>query len=92
MIRLHGRLRCMTDAERAAVLAHIGEHTRLTRAEPACLSFDFTKSDDPLTFVAMEAFRDRAGFDAYQARTRQSAWFDATRDILRDFRVEKVGD
>lgn len=92
MIRLRGQLRCMTDAERAAVLAHRAEHVRLTRAEPACLSFDIAETDDPMTFEVMEAFRDREGFAAHQARTRESAWFAATRDILRDFRVEEVGD
>jgi quinol monooxygenase YgiN len=40
----------------------------------------------------MEAFRDRPSFDAHQARTRHSAWFAATRHILRDFRLEEVGD
>ena len=37
-------------------------------------------------------FRDRAAFDAHQARTRESAWFAATRGILRDFRIEEIGD
>jgi quinol monooxygenase YgiN len=92
MIRLRGQLRCMTDAERAAVLAHMADHIRLTRAEPACLSFDIAETDDPLVFEVMESFRNRAGFDAHQARTRDSAWFTATRGILRDFRIEEVGD
>jgi quinol monooxygenase YgiN len=92
MIRLRGQLRCMTDAERAAVLTHRDDHIRLSRAEPGCLSFELTDTDDPLTFEVMETFRDRAGFEAHQARTRASAWFAATRDILRDFRVEEVGD
>ena len=92
MIRLRGQLRCMNDAERATVLAHRTDHIRLTRAEPACLSFDIAETDDPLTFEVMEAFRDCEGFNAHQARTRQSPWFAATRDILRDFRVEEVGD
>jgi quinol monooxygenase YgiN len=92
MIRLRGQLRCMTDAEAAAVRAHVHDHIRLTRAEPACLSFDITETDDPLVFEVMEAFRDRAGFDAHQARTRESPWFTATRGILRDFRIEEVGD
>ena len=36
--------------------------------------------------------RDRAAFDAHQARTRDSAWFAAMRSILRDFRVEELRD
>lgn len=92
MIRLRGQLRCMTGQERAAVIGHVSEHIRLSRAEPACLSFDIAETDDPLVFEVMESFRDRAGFEAHQARTRDSAWFAATRHILRDFRVEEVGD
>jgi quinol monooxygenase YgiN len=92
MIRLRGQLRCMTPEERGAVLAHRAAHIRLSRAEPACLSFDIAETDDPLIFEVMESFRDRAGFDAHQARTRDSPWFAATRGILRDFRVEEVGD
>lgn len=92
MIRLRGQLRCMTGDERTAVLAHLADHIRLSRAEPSCLSFAITETDDPLVFEVMEAFRDRAGFDAHQARTRESPWFAATRGILRDFRIEEVGD
>lgn len=92
MIRLRGHLRCLTPDEAAAVRAHRAEHIRLTLAEPACLSFEIADTDDPLTFEVMEAFRDRAGFEAHQARTRDSAWFAATRSILRDFRVEEIGD
>jgi quinol monooxygenase YgiN len=92
MIRLRGQLRCLTGEERAAVMAHMADHIRLTRAEPACLSFDIAETDDPMVFEVMEAFRDRAGFDAHQARTRDSPWFAATRGILRDFRIEEVGD
>lgn len=92
MIRLRGQLRCMTEEERSAVISHIAEHIRLSRAEIACLSFDITETDDPLVFEVMESFRDRAGFEAHQVRTRASNWFAATRHILRDFRVEEIGD
>lgn len=92
MIRLRGQLRCMTGDEAAAVRAHMAEHIRLSRAEAACLSFDIAETDDPLVFEVMESFRDRAGFEAHQARTRASDWFAATRGILRDFRVEEIGD
>lgn len=92
MIRLRGQLICMTPEDRSAVLAHLPDHLALTRAEPGCLSFEITETEDPFTFEVMEAFRDRASFDAHQARTRDSAWFAATRHILRDFRLEEVGD
>lgn len=92
MIRLRGQLICMTDDEARAVRAHLADHLRLTRAEPGCLTFDVTETDDPMVWEVMEAFRDRAGFDADQARTRASGWYHATRGVQRDFRVEEVGD
>jgi quinol monooxygenase YgiN len=92
MIRLRGQLICMTEVEAQSVRAHLAEHLRLTRAEPGCLTFDVAQTDDPMVWEVMEAFRDRASFDAHQARTRDSVWFAATRGILRDFRMEEVGD
>ena len=92
MIRLRGQLICMTDGEADAVRAHLPEHLLQTRAEPGCLTFEVSPTDDPMVWEVMEAFRDRVSFDAHQTRTRDSAWFAATRGILRDFRLEEVGD
>ena len=92
MIRLRGHLRCLTEAEAATVKAHAPAHVAATRAEPGCLSFHIEPTDDPLTFAVDETFRDRASFDAHQARTRHSPWFAATRGILRDFRIEDLPD
>lgn len=92
MIRLRGQLICMTEDEAATVRRHLPEHIALTRAEPGCLTFDVSATDDPMVWEVMEAFRDRVSFDAHQARTRESAWFQATRGCLRDFRVEEIGD
>ena len=71
---------------------HLPQHIAASRAEPGCLSFDVTATDDPLMFEVMETFRTRADFDAHQTRTRASPWFDATRHILRDFRIEDLRD
>ena len=92
MIRLRGQLVCVTEDEVAAVNAHFATHIALTRAEPGCLSFDIDPTDDPMVFEVMETFRTRDDFNAHQTRTRASDWFQATRGILRDFRVEEVGD
>ncbi|WP_151717448.1 putative quinol monooxygenase [Gemmobacter serpentinus] len=92
MIRLRGQMICMNAEDRQAVLAHMQNHIALTRAEPGCLSFEISETEDAFAFEVMEAFRDRAAFDAHQARTRDSVWFQATRGILRDFRIEEVGD
>ena len=92
MIRLSGRLVCMTEEERAAVLLHRPGHEAATRTEPGCLSFAIDDTDDPMIFDVAESFRDRAAFNAHQSRTRDSVWFAATRHILRDFRVEELRD
>ena len=92
MIRLRGQLICMTEDEAQAVRLHLAAHLALSRAEPGCLTFDVSPGDDPMVWEVMEAFRDRASFDAHQARTRDSVWFAATRGILRDFKMEEVGD
>ena len=92
MIRLKGHLICMTPDEAQAVRDHLPEHIRLTRAEPGCLSFDVTQTDDPMIWDVQECFRTRADFDAHQTRTRASRWFEATRHTLRDFRVEELRD
>ena len=92
MVRLRGQMICMTEAERAALLTHLAAHAAMTRAAPGCLTCDISETDDPMVFEVMEAFRDRATFDAQQARARDSAWFAATRGILRNFRMEDIGD
>jgi quinol monooxygenase YgiN len=92
MIRLRGQLICMTEDEALAVRTHLPDRLSLTRAEPGCLTFDIDPTDDPMVFEVMETFRTRDDFNAHQTRTRTSAWFQATRSILRDFRVEEVGD
>ena len=92
MIRLRGQLICMTEAEADVVRLHLPEHIALTRAEPGCLTFDIAETDDPMVWEVMEAFRDRPSFEAHQTRNRASAWFAATRGILRDFRMEELGD
>lgn len=92
MIRLRGHLVCATEAEAQAIRAHHQAHITQSRAEPGCLTFDITPTDDPMVWEVMEAFRTRADFDAHQARTRESPWFEATRSILRNFRVEELRD
>ncbi len=92
MIRLRGHLICTTQAEAQIVRTHVAEHIRLSRAEPGCLTFEITQTDDPMVWEVMESFRTRADFYAHQTRTRASQWFAATSGILRDFRVEELRD
>jgi len=86
-VRLSGRLICATAAEAALVARHLPAHIALTRAEPGCLQFDVVRSGDPLVWRVEEAFRDRAAFDAHQARSRASAWHRRTAGIARAYQV-----
>lgn len=92
MIRLKGHLICMTEAEAQAVRLHLYQHIALSRAEPGCLAFEIEQTDDPMIWDVRESFRTREDFDAHQLRTRASPWFEATRHILRDFKVEELRD
>ena len=92
MIRLHGQLICKRQDEVQAVRNHLSLHLSLTRAEPGCLLFEVTETDDPMVWEVREAFRDHASFDAHQARTRDSVWFAATKEIKRDFRLDETSD
>ena len=76
----------MADADRASEL--LPEHIRLTRAEPGCLSFEVWRShSDPMRFGVHEVFRDRAAFDAHQARTKGSAWATGTQALVREYTI-----
>jgi quinol monooxygenase YgiN len=89
-ITLAGFLVCrsLEEADRAALL--LPEHIRLTRAEPGCLRFDVIRSmADPLRFAVFETFADRAAFDLHQTRTRASPWWQASRHIPRDYKIEE---
>ncbi len=92
MIRLRGHLICQTSKEAAAVRWNLPQHIAVSRASPGCLSFEVEQTDDPLVFEVMESFRTREDLEAHQARTHASPWFEATRQILRDYRVEELRD
>lgn len=87
MISLSGRLICANATEADLVRQHLPEHLRLTRAEPGCLSFQVSATDDPLIWQVAESFTDKAAFEAHQSRTRASAWHAATAHIRRDYRI-----
>lgn len=86
-VRLSGFLRCASGEDIQLVETHLPEHLRLTRAEPGCISFDVTQTDDPLIWRVEELFVDRAAFDFHQQRARASEWFAATSAIPRDYEV-----
>lgn len=86
-VRLSGFLRCASAEDIQLVETHLPAHLRLTRAEPGCISFDVTQTDDPLVWRVEELFVDRAAFDFHQQRTRASEWFTATSAIPRDYEI-----
>jgi quinol monooxygenase YgiN len=85
IVRLTGRLICADAAEARIVADHLPEHVRLSRAEPGCLRFDATPTDDPLIWQIDEAFANEAAFEAHQTRNRASVWWEKSRTIRRDF-------
>lgn len=87
---LSGHLVCASQAEADIVLAGLTEHIRLTRAEPGCLLFEVTQTDDPMVWRVEERFADGAAFEAHQTRVRDSAWGATTRGIRRDYAVSKL--
>ncbi|PYE36002.1 antibiotic biosynthesis monooxygenase [Rhizobium sp. PP-F2F-G38] len=86
-VRLSGFLRCSSMSDVEIVKHHLPEHLRLTSAEPGCLSFDVSQTDDPLVWRVKERFVDRTAFDFHQQRTRASGWFTATSAIARDYTI-----
>jgi quinol monooxygenase YgiN len=83
-IALTGRLICGTPENAALVERLLPEHSRLSRAEPGCLSVAVSRTEGPLIWQVAESFADRASFDAHQARTRASLWGRETAHIPRD--------
>lgn len=89
MIRLSGRLICQTHAEARRVAMALPDHIRLSRAEPGCVSFDVTPTQDPLIWDVSECFTDRTAFEAHQSRTAASDWAAQTAGITRDYTVSE---
>ena len=88
-VTLAGFLLCRSLDEADRVAAILPDHIRATRTEPGCLSFQVIRSmSDPLRFAVHEVFRDAAAFAHHQAAMRASAWWQATRHIPREYRME----
>ncbi|MBO9111414.1 MULTISPECIES: putative quinol monooxygenase [Agrobacterium] len=86
-VRLSGFLSCASVQDVQLVESHLPDHIRLTRAEPGCISFEVSQTEDPLIWRVEELFVDRAAFDFHQQRTRASKWFVATSAIPRDYEI-----
>lgn len=86
-VTLTGWLHCASEDQAARVRAALDEHVRLTRAEPGCISFVVTPTDDPMVWTVAEEFTGPAAFDAHQARAAASDWARLTAGIRRDYTV-----
>ncbi|WP_065328903.1 putative quinol monooxygenase [Tritonibacter mobilis] len=86
-VHLSGHLFCASAQERALVEQYLPEHIRLTRAEPGCVSFEVTQTDDPSVWRVEECFTDRAAFDAHQLRAGASLWGQKTQGIRRAYEI-----
>ncbi|MGL5011515.1 MAG: putative quinol monooxygenase [Paracoccaceae bacterium] len=90
IVHLIGQLTCATAEDIALVAKHLPTHIALSRAEPGCLSFNCTQTDDPMIWQVDETFTDQAAFDAHQTRTRASEWYRLTAHIPRHY-VTRTG-
>jgi quinol monooxygenase YgiN len=86
-VTLTGFLRCADQAEADRVRAALEAHIALTRAEPGCVSFEVTPTDDPLIWAVAEEFTDPAAFEAHQTRAAASDWARETAGITRDYKI-----
>ena len=87
MIRLTGTLTCITPDDLKIVETYLPEHTRLSRAEPGCLTFNVTQTANPLVWQLDETYTDRAAFEAHQTRNRASVWWEKSQNLRRDFQI-----
>lgn len=87
-VHLTGQLVCKNEDEARIVAVHLPEHIERTRAEPGCLSFTVTPSDDPLIWMVEERFEDRRVFELHQKRVAGSEWGRVTAGIERRYAVE----
>ncbi|QJU52693.1 antibiotic biosynthesis monooxygenase [Herbiconiux sp. KACC 21604] len=89
-VLLTGKLVCRDAADAGIVAALLPEHIELTRAEPGCLSFEVTATDDPLVWAVEERFASEDAFAAHQARVGASSWGRNTAAVGRHYEVRRV--
>ena len=69
-VALSGLLICADLDQLKIVLEYVPAHIAASRAEPGCLFFDITQSDDPLIWRVEELFASEAALAAHTARTK----------------------
>ena len=72
------------DAVRHALPVHI----QLTLAEPGCISFEVIEDENLAgRFLVSEVFETKQDFNAHQERTRNSSWFQLTKNFPREYSI-----
>ncbi|TIH27069.1 putative quinol monooxygenase [Subtercola vilae] len=87
-IHLTGELVCKTGEDALIVRRHLPEHVQRTRAEPGCVSFRVTPTEDPLIWSVEESFTDQRVFELHQTRVADSEWGRVTAGIERHYAIE----
>ena len=74
--------------ELAKITVALEKHMALTREEPGCIVFEVVQdSEEPTMFSVYEEFVDQAAFDSHQNRVLASSWSEATKNVVRHYKV-----
>lgn len=69
------------------------EHVALTRAEPGCLVFNVTESNEVEgRFDVYEEFLDSDAFHQHQSRVKASQWGELSNNVLRHYATEGLDE
>jgi quinol monooxygenase YgiN len=82
MILVIGRVRCAAD-KRAELTALCERMQDASRAEDGCIRYGFFAAiEDPLTFVAVEEWADRAALDRHFAQPHLQEFARGLREVV----------
>jgi quinol monooxygenase YgiN len=86
-VQLSGRLICGTQDPADVAARYLPAHIESTRAEPGCLEFAVTATEDPLVWDVEERFADHYAYMSHQHRVAASEWGKWTAGITRDYSI-----
>lgn len=76
------------ESDLAAVQEELKNHIQLTLEEPGCIVFKVTQHEiNPCRFDVYEEFKDKASFEAHQARVRASCWGEVSVNVERHYKI-----
>ncbi len=74
--------------ELSKITVALEKHMALTREEPGCIVFEVVQdSEEPTMFTVYEEFVDQAAFDSHQNRVLASSWSEATKNVVRHYKI-----